>query len=464
MVCGRGHSEDYRRWVEENGLSHDWYYEELIPHFQKSENFLDQAADQAHRGTQGEVAVDNLTTASCIGNAFLSACKHLGMPLQTGGPTALNGASLGQYFSKGGLREDGASSFLMPIFQNRKNLTIKAGAFVTHLHIEDGAALGAHYESGYDGGDIKAKKEVIVCAGPLGSPLLLMHSGIGPREHLEEVSIPCVHDLPHVGQNLKDQLLVPVSFRPKFASQSLDNSFKRQRQMFRGLIHFQLFSKGFFYSPYIEGTALETTEDAPVPSIQHLASSRNLREAYIPPSDEHLQFAEPVAGFSITPVLLHPKSTGCIKLQGPDPFQQALIEPNYLAEEEDAKELIRGVKRAWEISQSPSFESIVESLILPDGEEEAEKDDQFWVNFVQKEAQSANHPVGTCRMGADSSTSVVDSHLCVHGIKNLRVVGSSVMPDHISCSNPRAVTLAIAEKGAQFIKEAHHSPCQTILY
>merc|ERR1712137_1229549 len=202
----------------------------------------------------------------------------------------------------------------------------------------------------------------------------------------------------------------------------------------RAFIDYYIFSRGSLYRPFIEAVAYESTEEEPLPSIQQLAASRNLRECYVP-FNEDAAPVEPVAGMTVASVLLHPRSQGTVRLQSSDPFQGPIINPNYFEDAEDKAELV--VSSPMDPSQ--------------------EKDAVFWEQFVTQEAQSTSHIVGTCRMGIDASTAVVDDKLRVFGVQKLRVMDSSVIPDHVSHSNSRAVSLVIAEKGAVLLKESHQA-------
>jgi len=456
LIYLRGDPSDYDQWKNDFGVN-GWNFKDLLPLFQKSEQFADAKSTSQQRGTSGELRVETHKSLSNIARAFLVGGVRLGISYIAGDyheSNSLSGAWPCQLTIAGNIRQFGANAFLRPAFLKRPNLTVRTESLVTKILFENSTAIGVQWSgSGMSDANqvVRAKKEVILAGGPIESARLLMLSGVGPKNHLEEMEIDVVADLP-VGEHYQDQLIVPVNYKVKNPDDSVDHFLAKSMDVLRELfLRYIYFHTGRFAQPVIEAFSFEPkTEGETVPSLQYLCSTRNFVNcASVDPEVGG-------EGFSILSVLLHPKSTGFMRLRSKSPNDKPIIEPNYLSEEDDRHSLIVGAKRATEILQDDSFEPVKGDPIL-DAEFkerfESQRDDAFWSEYIKSQAVSGNNPIGACRMGSNPENSVVNERLQVHGLQRLRVVDASVIPRHVSSCCPRATTMVIAEKAAVLIKE-----------
>ncbi|MBR8561908.1 alanine-phosphoribitol ligase, partial [Acinetobacter baumannii] len=281
--------------------------------------------------------------------------------------------------------------------------------------------------------------EIIVSAGAFGSPHLLLLSGLGPKEDLKEHGIPVVKDLPNVGQNYQDHIEMSLIYKLKGAF-SYDKYKKLQWQAVAGL-QFLLFNAGPATSNIIEtGAFWWSSQGKTLPDLQLFF----LAGAGIEEGKDGVPGGN---GCTISITQTRPESVGYIKLQSSDPYKQPLIVPNYITSPNDLKTLADGAKLVQDIMSQEAFKDYVEASHVP---EKPLKTQEDFENFVRKEAYPGLHPCGTCRIGEDETTSVVDPELKVHGVEGLRVADASVMPNVIS-GNLNAVTIMIGEKAADLI-------------
>ena len=224
LLFGNGIYNDFQNWVQKYGLN-GWGYNDLVNYFQNNIIVDKNSKKPQEDELSGKISIENSVTTD-IGNAFILACEENDFPQNkenSNKSTSNQGVSVAKCITKDHLRTESASAFLLPIFQTRKNLTIRAHAYVTQILMEENRAVGAQFESPYGSSRVEASKEVILCGGAINNPVLLMLSGIGPKDHLDEHCIECIKDLP-VGENLQDQLAVTLSFQTKHSSQSTDNA------------------------------------------------------------------------------------------------------------------------------------------------------------------------------------------------------------------------------------------------
>ncbi|WP_350557637.1 GMC family oxidoreductase N-terminal domain-containing protein [Psychrobacter sp. CAL346-MNA-CIBAN-0220] len=439
MIYTRGSPKDYDRWVD---LGCDgWGYEQLLPYFKKAEN-NSRGADDYH-GDSGPLHVTELLSPRPISNAFVDACVANGIDRNDDFNGAKqDGAGLYQvthfHGDKQGQRCSAAAAYLHPI-EDRSNLTIITGAMASRVLIEDKRAIGMVYHKSGEEYTIKARSEVILCAGTFGSPKILMLSGIGPKDHLQQHGIEIVYDSPNVGKNLQDHLDVvfdyEVNTKDVFgigftAAGNLIKASNDWRKDGTGLLSTNFAEAGAFFS-----AKEETPEEWP--DIQlHFVISRVINHG------RELKWGYAV---SIHSCYLRPESRGTVKLASTDPSAAPLIDPNYLADPKDVEYMIAGAERTRAIMiEAPMAKYITEDYAAP----YIEKDGLL--GYIRNKSDTIYHPIGTCRMGADSQ-SVVDIDLKVRGVKGLRVIDASIMPTLIS-ANTNAPTIAIAEKMAVQIK------------
>lgn len=421
LLYVRGNKRDYDLWAELGNAG--WGYNDVLPYFKKSENY-DLGASGYH-GVNGPLHVKQKVAGQSAPAelAFIQACGEYGFagPVDFSGEQQENACGFHQMnVSPDGKRHSAATAFLNPI-RNRPNLTIETFAQVTRLLIENGRVIGAAYIQDNQARQARANSEVILCAGAVDSPRLLMLSGIGAADSLQVHGIEVKVDLPGVGQNLQDHLLVGAAFVSKQPWPDTENI---------------LGETGLF--TYIH------KDTAGGPDLQY-----HFRH------DLHLAPAAVVGeldgrGFTFAPTLVKPKSIGSISLRANDPFAQPVIVANYLKEAGDFEVLVEGIKLARELVKMSAFDPFRGDEMTPGS---ACATDADLRQYISQHASTLFHPVGTCKMGSDDQA-VVDADLRVRGINGLRVVDGSIMPRIVS-GNTHAACVMIGEKGADLIKTQH---------
>ncbi len=436
MIYMRGHPADYDGWADATGDA-SWRYEAVLPYFKKLET--NERGASAYHGAGGPLSVADLRDPSPMARAFVRAGIEAGLPFNPDFNGARQeGVGLNQVTQKGGARHSAAAAYLAPV-RGRRNLTVLTGAHATRVLVGDGRAIGLAYtRGGKEEETVRARREVILSAGAVGSPHLLMLSGIGPAAHLRERGLPVVRDVPGVGQNLQDHLVAGVMRRSTAPlrltrAESLPN-------VFRYLVN----QSGPLSSNVAEACAFTTTRPGlAAPDLQfHFAPVSFLDHGLEAPEEDAL---------SIGATLLQPGSRGHLALASPDPRAAPVIQPRYLSDEEDLRVLTEGVKLARKIFAQRSFARRVGEELLP-GPAFSNAGEAGLKAYVRERAETIYHPVGTCAMGTDDSA-VVDAELRVRGLDGLRVVDASVMP-RIVRGNTNVPVIMLAEKAADLISGA----------
>lgn len=439
MCYLRGHPADYDQWAALGNPG--WSFADVLPYFKRSQH-QERGASPYH-GTGGPLNVADLRSPSPLTQVFIDAGAEVGLPRNDD----FNGASpegVGpfQVTQINGRRCSTARGYLAPV-RSRANLTVITGAHATRLLFEQQRAVGVEYQQLGELRQAGARREVILCAGAIGSPQLLMLSGVGDSRQLAEVGIAPRHHLPGVGQNLQDHLDVilvqactqPVSYGITW------------RSVLRGgvdLLRYLLAGRGMFTTNGAEGCAVtKSSPDEVLPDLQFHFSPGKLRDHA---RDLVFLCGE---GYSLHVCNLRPKSRGEIRLASADPFAEPLIRANYLTAPEDLEHLLCGFKLARRILAARAFDAYRGGEIVPG--REVQSDDEIR-QFIRRAAETIYHPVGTCKMGGDA-LAVVDASLRVHGLAGLRVVDAAIMPLLVG-GNTNAPTVMIAEKAADMIKAA----------
>ncbi|PRY90362.1 GMC family oxidoreductase [Mongoliibacter ruber] len=446
MAYVRGNPADYDQWA---ALGNEgWAYKDLLPYFKKSENNHD--FDGEFYGKDGPLHVKLADEPHLLGERFIEACEAAGIPSnpEYNGKQQL-GASLLQYTIHRQQRQSTATAFLKPAL-HRKNLTVKTKLKVSKIMINNDIATGIEtLDLRSNKTSYLASKEVIVSAGAMQSPQLLMLSGIGDSKYLREFGIELKKDLPGVGQNLQDHIWSGVSTWSRIHT---ENHGLKLLPMGSALMKYLLFKKGpLTNGPLTANAFLDLNRIDGVPDIQFHFVTSAIKEDYSTDIYDIKTFPK-TSGFSIMAILLHPKSRGYIGLKNSDPNSPPLIQPNLLAEKEDKDLLIQGLLKAKEVmdkhplKQFQKSDSLLPRLFDPQSLEE----------HIHKTLETLYHPVGTCKMGNDK-TAVVDSSLRVKGIKNLRVADASIMPNIIS-GNTNAACIMIGEKASDLILSQSEKP------
>ncbi|MFA5939279.1 MAG: choline dehydrogenase [Sinimarinibacterium sp.] len=439
MCYVRGHAWDYDRWAELGNAG--WSYREVLPYFRKLENFEPGSDDYHAQG--GPLNIARLRQPSPLSAVYLEAAQQAGHPQNAD----FNGAQqegMGYYHvaQLGGERCSNARAFLRPA-EGRRNLHVLTDVRATRVLFDGKRAVGVRYFVGGVYREVLARREVILSAGAVGSPQLLLLSGVGPEDELRRHSVPLVHPLPGVGKNLQDHVDALVSMRSRtrlgfsFHPLSLLRSIK-------ALLLYVIGRRGELTSNIAEaGGFLKTDPAEPVPDLQfHFVPLGN---------SHHGQDLRPLFtsyAHSLLTCDLRPLARGEIRLASADPLQPPQIDPRHFEDPRDLDKLVAAIRKARQIFAQPAFAPHNGEELEPGAAVQTDDELRSW---LREHAETLYHPVGTCKMGGDAMA-VVDARLRVHGMAGLRVVDASIMPTLVG-GNTNAPTTMIAEKAADMILE-----------
>ena len=437
MIYTRGHRADYDRWAALGNPG--WSYAETLPYFLKAEN-NEVFADPFH-GRGGPLNVANSRSDNPFQQRFLDAAREAQFPLNDDFNGARQeGLGLYQLTQINGERCSAARAYLWPHLGKRPNLRVETRARALRLLFEGKRAIGAEILQRGVKRVVRARRETLVCLGAFGSPQLLLLSGVGEAAALRALGIAPVLDLPGVGANLHDHPDVVLGY--KSASRDLlgvsfsgfvklVSEIRRYRRERRGMVATNGAEAGGF---------LKTRPELERPDLQ--------LHFLIGILDDHVRKIHLGHGFTCHVCALKPKSRGAVRLASPDPFAAPLIDPAFLAEPEDVETLVAGFKLTQRLMRAPSLRAHWTRELF--GGDKAKSDDEIRA-FLRRRVNTVYHPVGTCAMGPDPKTAVVDAKLRVHGAERLRVVDASVMPEVVA-GNTNAPTIMIAEKAAEMMR------------
>ena len=437
MVYSRGNPLDYDDWAKAG--AGDWSYAQVLPYFIRSENNQDLPAS-LHHGHGGPMNVRRPPRPNRLNSDFIAATESLGFPSTSDFSGAdSEGVGFRQGTIRAGTRESTARAFLRPALR-RGNVTLYTEALVLRVIVENGRAAGVLYEREGQQHEVRVRLDVILCAGALQTPQLLLLSGIGPAQELKSSGTEPVLDLPGVGRNLHDHLACPVMMRSEDPT-SYGISVRALPRGVLNIFEYLMLRSGPFASNVFESVAfLKTAPGLDRPDVQFV---------FQPAARPKPTFPLPVGhGFAISPVGLYPKSRGCVTLQGTDPHSPPLIDPKLLSVEEDIFPLIRAIKLARRILATPFFARYRANEVAPGTG--VQSDDEI-AGFIRSSSYTVHHQVGTCRMGSGVEA-VVDPQLRLRGLSGLRVVDASVIPSIVG-GNTNAVVVMIAEKAADLIRQ-----------
>ena len=436
MVFTRGCPEDYDRWANDEGCP-GWSFAEVLPYFRKAED-NDLLADEFHGvgGPQGvsTMAPDGLT------KIFIRACQEAGIPYTADfNGSCQAGAGVYQTTTRDRRRCSTATGYLKPA-RGRANLAVRTDCLVTRIRFAGRRAVGVDFQERGRSAQAQANREIILAAGAIGSPKLLMLSGIGPADHLRDHGVEIVADLPSVGDNLQDHLDVDTVYAVE-PGHGLDKYRALHRMLWAGL-QYVLFGTGPVTTTIVEGGAFWSADArANTPDTQfHFLPGAGL-EPGVPPVPTG-------AGCTLNTYFVRPRSRGRMRLRNAAPDAAPLIDPNYLGDPYDLEMSVRGFRLMRDIMGQPAFASVGAREHFPGPEV---RSDAECADYVKAHGRTAYHPVGTCRMGTDSKA-VVDPTLRVAGVDGLRVCDSSIMPSLIS-SNTAAAAIMIGEKASDLITD-----------
>ncbi|KAH3830240.1 L-sorbose 1-dehydrogenase-like [Dreissena polymorpha] len=473
MIYVRGCRLDFDRWAELG--CEGWSYEDVLPYFLKSEAFVDinngdSIVEKDYHNTRGPQEVTRFSPSS-LSRVFRSAGEELGYKTVDYNGREMIGVSPSfTNVTKNGLRASTSRAFLRPAM-DRPNLHISIHSHVEKVLIEGSRAVGVLVKKDGREVTVRCRKEVIICAGAIMSPQILLLSGVGPRQHLDEAKIPVLKDLP-VGENLQDHLFVPVTSpvtsTDLLARSTLLNPLNILKYLWSGggwLRVSPITELAFFRLGSATPPGMPDIQFHVVPSAQEKGVRDRTEKMFDYKDEIFTDYLESGAkifgsrqGVSISVTLLHPKSTGTVRLNVVDPKGPPLVDPNFLARQEDVDIFVKGIREAQRFLDTKAMKAIgaesrnIERAYKPILWQHAYDSDGYYGEYVRHFAHNVYHPTSTCKMGAiDDPTTVVDSQLRVKGFSNLRVADASVIPEVIS-GNTNAACVMIGEKAADLIR------------
>lgn len=444
MIYVRGHRYDYDRWSE---LGCDgWDYQSLLPHFRSIESY--ERGATPYRGGDGPLRSSHIRLTHTMMDAFMDAAEQAGIPPNADyNGESQEGVAHSQAYQRNGLRHNNGRAFVRPV-RHRKNLTIVLNAFATRILFDGERAVGVEYRRKDRTHEAHSRKEIVLSAGALASPKVLMLSGIGPEAELRKHGVPVVTDSPEVGKNLQEHPVVTLSWGVNLptinsdllslrgAKHGLDYLLFRRGPISMCTAHTHVFLKNELGAKH-GWTDLQLIFQALTYSlgIDEKTGMRTFRMSRRP-------------GVNISVIVLHPEYKGSIGLRSSKPEDPPVIRHQLVGSDYEMKQLIAGARRSREIFSQPALRPFLTREFAPG---EAVESDQELEAYVRRTAWRGDHPTCTCRMGGDE-LSVVDPRLRVRGVTGLRVADASIMPTLVS-GNTNVPSTMIGEKASAMILE-----------
>lgn len=436
-VFTRGNPADYDRWAEKEGCE-GWSFAEIRQYFIRSEGNTILSGDW--HGTDGPLGVSDIADPQPMTRAFVQSCQEYGIPYSpdfNGSEQA--GCGVYQTTIRNKRRCSAAVGYLNPV-RSRPNLTVETGCLVRQIRFDGNRASGVEYVHVGQTRTAKADGEIIITCGAIGTPKLMMLSGIGPADHLRQHGIEVMHDLPGVGENLNDHFGIDIVAELN-GHYSLDKYNKWHWAVWAGAQYY-LFNSGPVTSNIVEGGAFWFADDSGnVPDLQFHFLAGAGAEAGVP------GVPKGSSGITLNSYALRPRSRGTVRLRSGNPEELPIVDPNFLAEPDDLKTSVEGVRISREIFSQPSLQKHIRKLRFPDENIRTQTDLE---DYARAYGRTSYHPTCTCKMGVDEMA-VVDPQLRVRGLEDIRICDSSIMPSLIG-SNTNAPTIMIAEKASDMIR------------
>jgi choline dehydrogenase len=436
MIYMRGQSRDYDGWAAQGNVG--WSWQDVLPIFKRSESHY--AGDSELHGAQGEWRVEQQRLSWTLLDAFREAAAQTGIASISdfnGGDN--EGCSYFQVNQRRGVRWNASKAFLRPIAQ-RPNLTVLTHAEVSRIEFENGRASGVLAQVGQQERRLRARREIILCCGSIGSPMVLQRSGIGPRPLLEKLGIEVRRELPGVGANLQDHLQLRLIYKVSDGHTLNQMAGSLWGKMNMGLRYALNRSGPLAMAPSQLGAFARSGPEQATPNLEYHVQPLSLE-----------RFGEPLhrfPAFTASVCDLRPQSRGSVEIRSPLADAAPLIKPNYLSHETDLRVAADAIRLTRRIAAAPALASFDPVEYLPGASLQTEEELRQAASSI---GTTIFHPVGTCKMG-QGRDAVVDERLRVHGVVGLRVVDASIMPTIIS-GNTCSPTVMIAEKAAQMIVE-----------
>lgn len=437
MVYIRGHRKDYDDWAAMGNPG--WSYDEVLPYFIKSEK--NERIKNEFHGNHGPLSVIDLRSDNPLQKKYLEAAKEQGYKvLDDFNGAEQEGLGVYQVTHVNGERCSIARAYLFPHLQ-RSNLTVLTQALTQRILIENGVAVGVEYRKGNQIHQIRAKKEVLLSAGAMQSPQILMLSGVGDQKELSQHGIEVKKHLPGVGKNFHDHPDFIFAYKVKEIAGTFGVSLAGSIDLLKQISRYRKERRGLLTTNFAEcGGFLKSSPEQQIPNLQlHFVVAL---------VDDHARKMHMGHGISCHVCLLNPKSRGTVKLSGPSIDDPLLIDPNFFGDDWDLEEMVKGFKHTQKLMQSNAFKSMISEDLFT---KNVKSDDDIR-RILRERTDTVYHPVGSCKMGVDDMA-VVDPQLRVYGVQNLRVVDASIMPAVVN-GNTNAPVVMIAEKAVDMIRQA----------
>lgn len=440
----RGQAQDFDDWQALGNAG--WGWQDIAPCFKAMEDH--ELGEDEVRGVGGPLHISNHPNPNQICDAAIKAGENLGLEVRDDlNRPEQEGIGYVQFTIRDGRREDAATAFVRPVMQ-RENLTVVTGFLTEKILIEGRQAVGVLGKRNGQPVEYRADKEVLIAAGTLQSPQLLQLSGIGAADHLESVGVPLVHDLPGVGQNLREHRMMMVQYSLKQPI-SLNREFGGWR-LVKNLLQYLFNRKGLMATGSHDVVAfVRSDEQMTRPDIELVVAPFSLKPARMSgqPEDMSVEF-EKAHGMQIFGYQTRPESQGSVMIRSADPTADPVIKSGFFSHPTDYKLSAKVMQKIRELAaQSPLADLLIEETSPGSQVQSAEA----IMKFHSELGGPVAHPAGTCKMGSDEMA-VVDERLRVHGIRGLRVIDCSIMPTLVS-AHTNAATMALAWRGAQLIEE-----------
>jgi len=436
-VFTRGCPEDYDAWAQEFGCT-GWSFKDVLPLFVRSED--NDTLSGPYHGIGGPLGVSN-PAPQAMTKAFVQACQQYGMPYNPdfNGPRQ-EGTGAYQTTTRGAKRCSAAVGYLRPAL-GRANLTVRTDAQIARIVVEKGRAIGVELIENGRPTLIRAAREVLLTAGAIGSPRLMLLSGLGPADELRALGIPVAADLPEVGRNLHDHFGVDLVYELN-GPHSFDKYAKPHWMAWAGL-EYALFRKGPVASNIVEGGAFWYADRAAkTPDLQfHFLMGAGVEDG--------VPKIESGSGVTLNSYTVRPRARGSVTLRSADPAALPIVDPNFLGDAYDVATTTEGVRISREIFAQSALGRYVRKEHFPGDRVKTRAELE---TYARQYGRTSYHPVGSCRMGGDER-SVVDPQLRVRGVAGLRICDSSVMPRLVS-SNTNAPSIMIGEKASDLVRAA----------
>ena len=445
-------------WVRSDPLELDnwaslgnagWGSKDILPFLKRMESF--SQGDPAYRGHDGPMHITRYKDRDPLSQGFIQGAEQAGVPVveDYNGPR-FEGVSYLQYNTKGGWRKHTGHNYLQPAM-SRTNLTVETEALTQRVLIENRRATGLVYRKGGTDITVKARREVILCAGAVQSPQLLELSGIGNSEVLKRAGVAVTHHLPDVGENLRDHLHVRLGFETQLnitLNSILRNPFLKAKMGARWLF----LGRGLMSTSSATSMAIaRSSPELSRPDIKMQLHQLSMASSHYGGKKESSNLADrmgldPYPGFSIGCYVLRPESQGSVHIGSPEAGKPPVIHANYLSAEHDIHTIVAALKMIRKIAAQPG---LAQHIVRETRPGPAANTDDALLDHARATGQTSYHPIGTCRMGKDERA-VVDAKLKVHGIEGLRVADASIMPTMVA-SNTNAPSIMIGEKASDLV-------------